>query len=160
MSPERFIQNAIGPALSLLPPEMTSPAAIAMVTSVCLQESGLQHRRQIVGPARGYSQFELGGIRGVLTHPASAVHIRSVLAALDYDADSTAQECLDAIEHNDILCASFTRLLLWTLPDPLAREDDPAAGWRDYEDAWRPGRPIRRTWDGYYAKAWELARIA
>lgn len=60
--------SAITPALELLPPKMTSPEALIMLLTIGLQESGLQHRRQLVGssprptgPATGLWQFEQGG---------------------------------------------------------------------------------------------------
>ena len=68
MTPAQFLRFAIDPALSLLPPVMDTRAARAMIISICLQESRLQHRRQIGGPARGFAQFERGG--GVCPVPA------------------------------------------------------------------------------------------
>jgi hypothetical protein len=52
----------------------------------CLQESGLVCRVQRVngggkGPARGPPQFELGGVRGVLTHLASRELAAEICAA-------------------------------------------------------------------------------
>ena len=155
MSPEIFLQNAIFPALRLLPDKMDSRPARAMLIAIALQESRIKHRAQIGGPARGYWQFELGGgVRGVLTHPASKPHIRSVLSALDYDPDSDASNCWTAIEHNDLLAAAFARLLLWTLPSDLPAQNAPGAGWTQYIAAWRPGKPHRETWDAFYAQAW------
>jgi len=157
MSPEFLIEHALSPALHLLPGKMDSRQARAMCVAIALQESRIKHRRQIGGPARGYWQFELGGgVRGVLTHPASRPHIQSVLAALDYSHDSDAQECYEAIEHNDILAAAFARLLLWTLPDSLPNLDSPGKGWTQYLSAWRPGKPHRDTWDAFFKEAWEV----
>jgi hypothetical protein len=157
MTPELFLTQALSPALRLLPTKMDSPAGRAMIVAICLQESRLKYRAQIGGPARGYAQFERGGgVVGVLTHAASKPHIQSVLAALDYDAQSDAAACYIAIEHNDILAAAFARLLLWTLPDPLPARDAPGSGWSQYLKAWRPGKPHRETWDEFYSQAWEL----
>lgn len=157
MSPEYFLAHALEPALKLLPAGMDTAGARAMVVAVCLQESRLQHRAQIGGPARSYAQFELGGgVRGVLTHPASKPHIRTVLSALDYSPESDASSCYVAIEHNDILAAAFSRLLLWTLPGALPARDAPADGWTAYTSAWRPGKPRRETWDNFYSQAWSL----
>ena len=156
MTPEFFIEHALSPALKLLPPNMDTPAARAMVVAICLQESRLKHRRQVGGPARGYAQFEQGGgVRGVLTHPASKPHIRVVLDMLDYDPNSDAAACYIAIEHNDILAAAFSRLLLWTLPGSLPVRNAPGQGWTQYISAWRPGKPHRDTWDAFYEQAWE-----
>jgi hypothetical protein len=132
-----------------------------MVVAICLQESGLAHRAHVGGPARGYAQFEqAGGVRGVLTHPASKPLIQPVLAALDYAPGSTEGACYIAIEHNDILAAAFARLLLWTLPDKLPAQTAPGSGWSQYTAAWRPGKPHRETWDENFRQGWELAAIS
>lgn len=155
MKPALLLQNAIVPALKLLPSSMDSPQAVAMLIAIAAQESRIEHRAQIGGPARGYWQFELGGgVRGVLTHPSSKPHIQSALAALDYDADSPAITCYGIIQHNDILAAAFARLLLWTLPDPLPDHGEPTEGWDQYIAAWRPGKPHRSTWAAHFATAW------
>lgn len=157
MTPEAFLENALRPALKLLPEKMTSDAAIAMCLAIGLQESRFKHRRQIGGPARGYLQFEQGGgIRGVLTHPATMPHIRAVLTCLDYDPMSDPADCYIAIEHNDILAAAFCRLNLWWLPTPLPKRGDAQGGWDTYVAAWRPGKPKRDTFNAFYAQAWAL----
>jgi len=157
VTPHDLLETAIIPALRLLPEKMDSDAAIAMCIAIALQESRVKHRRQIGGPARGYWQFEQGGgVRGVLTHPASQQHIRAVLAALDYDPTSDPAACYAAIEHNDILAAAFARLLLYTLPDALPARNAHGVGWTQYLNTWRPGKPHRETWDEYYETGWEV----
>lgn len=156
MTPEFWVATALGPALKLLPAKMDSPAARAMVLTICLQESRLTHRAQIGGPAHGYAQFELGGVRGVLAHAASKVHIRGVLAALDYPPDSTDAECYAAIQHNDILAAAFARLLLYTLPQALPARNNTAGGLSQYLQAWRPGRPHPDVWPANFETAWDV----
>jgi hypothetical protein len=157
MTPSYFLEIALAPALRILPVAMDTKAARAMCLTIALQESRIEHRRQINGPARGYFQFEQGGgVHGVLVHPQSAVHIRRVLDALDYDPDMQENACWTAIEHNDILAAAFGRLLLWTLPDKLPTRDDPETAWKQYKAAWRPGRARSETWAAFYAQAWEV----
>lgn len=155
MTPEFFHDRALVPAMRMLPSKLDTIEARAMVVAICLQESRLEHRAQIGGPARSYAQFELaGGVMGVLNHRASRPHIQAVLAALDYDPASDAPACFRAIEHNDILAAAFARLLLWTLPDSLPDRNASAIGWSVYTKAWRPGKPRRETWDTCFARAW------
>lgn len=154
MSPQFFHDFALVPALQLLPRRMDSPGARAMVIAINLQESSLEHRRQVGGPARGFAQFERGGLYGVLTHAASQSHARALLAALDYDPLLSVVACHNALEHNDVLDAGLTRLLLWTLPGPVAKEHEAEHGWDDYIEAWRPGRPHRLTWDSFFAAGW------
>lgn len=154
MTPKAILDTAIGPALRLLPDRMTSHAATVCMLAIAYQESAMQHRRQIGGPARGYWQFEQGGgVRGVLNHSASKPAIRSVLTALDYDPASTPAECYVAIEHNDVLAAAFARLLLWTDPAPLPTTAD--AAWALYLRTWRPGKPHPEKWAMNYQKAKE-----
>lgn len=156
MTPESLINTAIDPALALLP-TMGSRAARILLLAIAWQESGMKHRRQVGGPARGYWQFEQGGgVRGVLNHASSKPHIQRVLAALDYSPASSPADCYVAIEHNDILSASFARLLLWTDPAPLP--GDAAAAWDLYLRTWRPGKPHPGTWAGHYAKATEAMK--
>lgn len=156
MTPETLLWLAIDPALHLLRGGMEGDKARAMLVAIALQESRIKHRRQLGGPARGFWQFELNGIRGVLNHPACQTRIHEALGTLAYRAeDWTPGDCHAAIEHNDVLAAAFARCLLWTLPDQLPRRSDPGEGWRQYIDAWRPGRPHRQTWDGLFEKAWD-----
>lgn len=152
MTPETFILTAMVPALHLLPERMNTGESKALVLAICLQESRLQHRRQIRGPARGYPQFETAGIRGVVTHRASSPHAGHVCSALDIAP--TVAGVYRAIEFNDVLAAAFSRLLLWTLPQPLPERDDAAGAWSQYIEAWRPGRPHPDTWAANHADAW------
>lgn len=155
MNPEFFLFSAISSAAKLLPPTMDGPAARAMVLAICLQESKLQFRKQVGGPARGYAQFESGGgVVGVLTHPSVATHTKVVCAALDIPATQTA--IYTALEHNDVLVAALARLLLWTLPGGLPTKQDPDGAWGQYISAWRPGKPHRDTWNNHYAHAWAI----
>lgn len=156
MTPNRLTWLAIDPALVFLREDMDSDAARVMLIAIALQESRIRHRRQIGGPARGFWQFEVAGVRGVLTHAASQPRIHEVLAALDYPPEHwNPGNCHAAIEHNDVLAAAFARCLLWTLPDQLPRRSDPGEGWRQYIEAWRPGRPHRQTWNSAYDQAWD-----
>lgn len=145
MNPSLFVNSALLPALSLLPEKMNSEAARIQIMAIGFQESRMLYRKQIGGPARGYFQFEKnGGVKGVLTHHSTKDHIKNVLGMLDYDRDSTAEECYYYIEHNDILAVVFARLLLWSDPNPLVIEEH--AAWNLYLRTWRPGKPHIQTW--------------
>ena len=77
------LQVAIYPGLALLPKQMSSPAAIAMLLTIGLQESKFIYRRQVGGPARGFYQFEqMGGVAGVLHHYQTGMIIKGVLYRL------------------------------------------------------------------------------
>ena len=154
MNDLRMVVDSIIPqALKLLPGEMDTPAARAMLIAIGLQESKLKYRRQIGGPARGLWQFERGGgVRGVLNHPATKTIITRIL--LDMGLATYPQASYETLEHNDVLACVFARLLLWTHPASLPAKDDPEAGWVYYTSTWRPGKPHRETWDDFYRQAW------
>ena len=139
-------------ALDLLPPNMDSPAARAMLLAVGSQESRFRHREQVGGPARGFWQFERPGVRGVLEHPATRHHAAAICEALLYAPD--ADECYRAIRDNDVLACAFARLLLWRHPSPLPGRGDDGEGWGQYLAGWRPGRPHPQTWARFFAEAW------
>lgn len=141
-------------ALQVLPAPMDSPAARSMLLAIALQESNCCARRQLNGPARGFWQFEIGGVRGVLSHPASKPHLAEALALLSYPVTADATLPYMALEHNDILAAILARLLLWTDPTALPAADDAETGWTIYARTWRPGKPRKRDWPANFAQAW------
>ncbi|QQE90501.1 hypothetical protein [Azotobacter chroococcum] len=149
---------AIAPALALLPARMTSPQAEAMLLAIGLQESGLIHRRQIGGPARGLFQFEQGGgVRGVMRHPLSRSHALAVCTVQGVEPTEAAVHA--ALEHDDILAAAFARLLLWTDPAPLPAVGEVGKAWDLYLRTWRPGKPHRNRWDACYAQAMDALEV-
>jgi hypothetical protein len=152
----RFILPA---AYSLLPSAMESPAATALLLSIALQESELEHRHQVGGPALSFFQFERVGVGGVLDHRATRDPIRTALRRLRYDGASTA-DVHRAMEHNDVLAACLARCLLWTDPRRLPRPDEPQLGWQVYLDRWEPGKPHPDTWGVNYATGWARVNLA
>lgn len=151
------IHNYVIPAAySVLPPRMESDHATAMLLAIGRQESGFQHRAQLNGgPARGFWMFEQNGIAGVLRHARARDHADRALEALVYhDLGDRIASCHRLVEDNDTIACVFARLLLWTIPLPLASEDQPALAWSQYVEAWRPGKPRRESWDVYYEEAW------
>lgn len=154
-------QHVIPAALDQLPSKMDTPEARAMLLAIGMQESRFKWREQIGGgPAHGFWQFERGGgVRGVLRHPVTKPIIDPVLELFGYhDTDPLVRErvCYALICHNDIIACVFARLLLWTVPGKLAQQHEPARGWRQYLDAWRPGKPHPATWHDCFAEAWRL----
>jgi hypothetical protein len=161
-------ERGIDPALKLLPEKMDSPEARVMLLTIGLQESGFRNRRQIVmltdrggnpvarpmGPAKSFWQAERGGgmVRGVRTHPATARY-----AAILYRARKVAARDVsiwNAIERDDILAAGLARLLLYSDPYRLPALGHTQLAWELYcQRTWKPGKPRRDTWDGYYQRA-------
>jgi hypothetical protein len=136
-----------------------SDRATQMLLSIAQQESALAHRAQVLngtrtpGPARGWWQFErLGGVAGVMRHPASSGFARRLCEHCEVKFDSPhIWRCL---EGHDALAVGFARLLLWTDPRPLPSLQ--AAGWDYYLRNWRPGKPHPQTWARYWQRAGEV----
>jgi len=152
MDLDAITHASIVPALALLPSAMDTPQARVLLLAIGLQESRFQHRRQIGGPARGFWQFERnGGVRGVLTHPASRDDALRICAARDVAPVSATVHA--TLETDDILAAAFARLLLWTDPLRLPAAGDADGAWALYLRTWRPGKPHPQTWPALYAQA-------
>lgn len=143
-------------AYDLLPGRMCTPRATAMLLAIGLQESKFLHRQQVNGPARGFWQFEAGGgVTGVLTHPETADQARQVLLRLRYPASLSPGAVHGLLANNDVLAAAFARLLLWTVAGALPLPTQASAGWRQYMEGWRPGKPHPETWTAYFTSAWQ-----
>lgn len=152
-------EQAIDPALKLLPSRMDSPEARVQILAIGLQESGFLYRRQIdsqghpTGPAKSFWMGEKGGgmVRGVRRHPATRDFATALYAVrgvrrLDFSI-------WNAIEHDDVLAAGLARLLLFTDPYKLPTLGHSESAWELYYRTWKPGRPRRATWDAYYRRA-------
>jgi hypothetical protein len=156
--------------MALFGPEYNTPEAQAMMLAIGMQESDFIHRQQLVGnhrnwweslkgPATSFWQFEKQGIAGVLGHAKTGPLARRVLNTLGYPDDVAVIH--DAIRHNDILAVAFARLLIFTHPDPLPRDESGVEeGWKQYQWCWRPGKPKRERWPLRYARAWQIIRDA
>jgi hypothetical protein len=153
VTPREFLVDVLRPACAILGPRYSDPRAEVAITAICLQETGLRTRKQIMGPARGLAQFEEIGVRGVLTHPASSSAARGFLAANRLPRTLGARAILSLFETDDILCAGFARLNLWTEPKPLPALGDVEGCWKTYLRTWRPGRPHHTRWPDNYARA-------
>lgn len=149
-------KNVWKPAMKLLPSNMDTPEAAVLGLTTGLQESLLVHRYQIVagkpgvkGPARGIWQFERGGgVRGVLTHRASAGLAKEIQAKLGHGSGIDA--AFEALEKDDVFAAAMARLLYYTDPYKLPELGQKQRAWNLYLRTWRPGRPHPETWAGYY----------
>lgn len=152
-----FNSKILTPALALLPELMDSPRARVQVIAVCLQESRLAHRWQVLnsggkGPARGLAQFERGGgCKGVVSHELSKPHMRKVCEARGIAFNATA--LWNAIETDDVAAAAAARLLLWTDPQRLPELGDDTGAYALYLRTWRPGKPKPDTWSPLYRQA-------
>lgn len=142
-------------AYALLPTEMDSPEASALLLAIGLQESRFIYRKQIDGPARGFWQFEVGGVQAVMTNSIIKPRLLPVLEALEYDIGESPTYMQVRLEDNDVLAAVFARLLLWSSPQHLPKQGEGEHAWDMYRSTWRPGRPHHETWQSYFLQAWE-----
>ena len=165
ITPQALLAEGILPAMELLPASMWSVESYAEMLAIALQETGLRARRQEVmskkehklvpGPARGLYQFELGGLKGVLQHPATQRHAARLVDALGY-ADSTPEELLDLLVDDDVLSSGMARLNLFWYPAPLPKRDDgPTPAYFYYDRIWRPGLKRPNDWPPNWTRAWE-----
>jgi hypothetical protein len=154
MTPATLTDKVMAPALALLPDKMTSDAARVMLIAIALQESGLAHRQQVGGPARGLWQFERGGgVRGVLTHPASRDYADRICR--QRGIQPAPSPVYAALDQDDILACCMARLLLWTDPKALPVAGQCVASWGLYARVWRPGKPRPDDWPENYQTAVE-----
>lgn len=159
MTPAEYLQDIIPVSAALLPTPMDTLEARAMLIAIALQESRLIHRKQIGGPARGLHQFETGGVRAVLRHPAVSAHAADVVATLGYlPVDPMSMTDVirlhTAFTTDDLLDCAFARLLLYADPRALPGAGEHDLSWDIYMFGWRPGKPHRHTWNAFYDQAW------
>lgn len=153
---ESINRDIITPALALLPAKLDTQLARRHMLAIFLQEADGIHRYQVLkggkkGPARGLPQMEEGGgVRGVLTHPASKELARKVCKVRV--VLPTAAAVWARMEFDDILAAAFARLLIYT--DPKALPSEEQAAWEMYRyRLWRPGKPHPEKWARCWARA-------
>jgi len=158
MTPAQCLQHVVVPALALLgAARYDSPEARVLLLAIAGKESGLAHRRQVKGPARGLWQFEQGGgVRGVLNHPSTRAAAAALCNARGVTATPAAVYA--QLEQDDILAAGFARLLLYTLPKRLPAIGNVSVAWAQYLDAWRPGKPHINRWPACYRAAVEAVK--
>lgn len=148
--------HVIPAALSLLPGQMDSVQARAMLLAIGLQETEFLHRTQMnSGPARGLWQFErAGGVTEVLTSFPEIV--KPICQLLLYEPKAAIVH--PALRDNDVLACVFARLLLWKDPRTMPESNNPTKGWKIYLAQWRPGMPHADSWAMNFRQAWEIVR--
>ncbi len=153
ITPVDALAQIIEPGLALLPALLTTRGSKTMLLAIALQESGLKHRRQITGPARGLWQFERIAVTHVLQHAASAAMALDVCKARGVVPESRSVH--DALMRDDLLACAFARLNLFTDAQPLPCVGEIAAAWATYKRVWKPGKPHLNRWQDNYPLAVE-----
>jgi hypothetical protein len=146
------VKTVLPAAMMLLPARMDTLEAKAMILAIGLQESRFSNRYQVGGPATGFWQFEEGGVKAVMLHPATRDLIAQLLDHMGYPMSLPVIQ--HALANNDILAAVFARLLLWTHPNALPSINQATKGWMYYYTLWRPGKPRQSTWEAFFQQAW------
>ena len=144
ISPADAMGKIIVPALATLPEQMDSPEARLMLLAIALQESGLEERQQIGGPAHGLWQFERNGVLAVMHHTRTAdiVFHWCDENGLAYGSNAIYEQ----LPLDDELACVFARLLLWADPRPLPAIGNCVGAYGAYECGWRPGKPSYTRW--------------
>lgn len=150
-------KGPLSDGLMLLPHQMNTLRARAILLTIGLQESRLADRDQlerngrntVLGPALGLWQFELGGVRGVLRHRATKPYMDQLCE--HYGLHPAASVVWRALKTNDTLAAAVARLNLWWSPWALPGLEDVDGAWEYYLNCWRPGA-VKRDPEGLRAK--------
>lgn len=157
---DQIDSEIISPAMGYLPISWDTPKARVMMMAIGLQESGFEHRFQVLdpddlsrkGPARGFWQFErTGGVRGLMRHIRTSGLVYRLLEDRQLIWDETVVWA--ALEHDDILAAAFARMLLWTDPSPMPPTTARNEAWDIYINAWQPGKPHKEHWHANHTAA-------
>lgn len=154
-----LIRESINPALQLLPPVMDSISARIQLCATAVQESRIEVRKQIKGPAVSFYQFEKIGIQDVLERATSAQHAKKICDVFDVAPEVNAIYALMQKPEGDILASAFARLNYWNDRAPLPSHTAPvsvreAAAWAYYIKVWRPGKPHLSSWPMAYWRAY------
>lgn len=138
-----FLDDFLRPTLDFMGEKYEGKLAERQLLAIALQESGLVHRVQVRGPARGFFQFEISGCQEALR-----------LDRENFLAGYTARTLYDVLPQEECVMVVAARLLLRRHPDPLPKL--PEYGWKQYMSLWRPGKPHPDRWPA----CWEAATIA
>jgi len=165
MNTQTYHDLILPAALKFFPANYSSKEARAEILTIGLQESDFVHRQQLIGskahwwlsingPATGFQQFELVGVTEVLRNPATRQRALYVCDLFGYPPEPSVIH--KALVHNDLLGAVWSRLALWRVREPLAKENNPEEGWRQYIQIWAPGKAKPLKWLACWEEAWRV----
>ena len=150
-TPQTVLAKVIVPALALLPANMDTPEARAMLVAIGGQESGYRTRQQNGGPARGMWQDERPVEQLLLTNQASAAEVHALCKSRA--VAPVASDMYWAVGTDDVFAAGIARLILWCDLEPLPAVGDQDAAWACYLRVWGPGKPRPADWPANYRAA-------
>lgn len=146
-----LLQDIVVPAMNIFPESMDSPESRVLLCAIAGQESALQYRQQIQGPAHSMWMFERNGISAVLTDTITGGYAKQI--CVDAGIAATVNDVYGAMLTDDILGCQFARLLLWSDASALPPIGAINTAWSYYIRNWRPGRPDRNRWTAWYNAA-------
>ena len=168
-------KQTIPAAYSLLPGQMNTREATAMMLATGLHESAFKARVQgrmrplktlddlnpQAGPARGYWQFErAGGVAEILESPDTKDIAIPICKMFLFDPNRQAVHT--ALGFNDVLAAVFARLLLWRDPRPMPTPLEYNKGYSIYLRNWRPNPDAAaahaKDWPKNFNIAWNTVK--
>lgn len=156
-TPADCLSAVIIPALGYLPGELDSPEARVMLLAVALQESGLRTRVQDnSGPARGFWQFERGGVIAVLDNSVSMQGMRDLCRS--FAVAPIPSDVYYTLTQDDVFACGVARWYLRCDPHPLAELGDADDAWLGYQVSWGPGQPKPEAWAANYGAALAAVR--
>ena len=116
------------------------PDAVRELYNIGNQESDFKHRRQQPqGPARGWFQFEPIACHEVVKRDPSVLSLFKLPTNPD-----TLYKVLEWSEVGMIVCARV--FLYYRSPYRLPKKGEVELGWRQYVQAWAPGKPHKGRW--------------
>jgi hypothetical protein len=168
-------KQTIPAAYSLLPGQMNTREATAMMLATGLHESAFKARVQgrmralktlddfnpQAGPARGFWQFERGGgVAEILESPDTKDIAIPICKMFLFDPNRQAIHT--ALGFHDVLQAVFARLLLWRDSRPMPTPLQFSEGYSIYLRNWRPNVDAaaahKKDWPGNFTNAWNVVK--
>ena len=151
MNPTTFLNVAIRPTLRWMGEPFDNALAERILLAIAMQESDMEHRHQVGGPAHGFFQFEpIGCAEAIRIDGLNQTRFfERLVLPTQYDELHVALEWSEAAM---VVCA---RLILWSITRPLPGPHEQADAWRQYIRAWKPGKPHPDRWPANWALACE-----
>lgn len=151
-----FNTQILVPALAFIRGNLKNiPASVeehTMLLAIAGVESAWSQRtQQPVAYAHSFYQFERGGVLGLMRDDETSKQVAVLCGMASVPFQSTAIWNYMAKPEADNFSAAMARLLLWTDPRPLPKNE--VDGYQCYLRLWRPGAPYKDRWLSVYGQA-------
>jgi hypothetical protein len=152
MDPKTCLAAIIRPTLAFLGPPYAGEPAEVMLLAIALQESGLATREQMGGPAHGLWQFELATATNDFV-VAGRTFFKNIVESLGFKLNPFTLWDAIAAGADQLACVLARERLYRMVDAPLPAVGDQGEAWRQYVQAWGPGRPSEGRWAVCYPEA-------